>query len=119
MALGPPSGHRDGFNRQLFAVYDKKAERMFPPFASDNVATAIRQFMDLLSDPQSILARHPEDYCLYRTGHYDEADGCLYTSEKGTEMIEKGESMVGRPADVARADQEGQEKKSAWQRTVT
>lgn len=101
--------------RQLFSVFDKKAERFFPPFPSDNVATACRSFLQLLKDPQSVLAQHPEDYVLYRVGDYDERSGDLVRLDRDVHVVEQGVALIGRPADVVEAEQVGRERKAVWE----
>lgn len=55
---------------QLFTILDVKAEQFFPPFAEENSATALRQFQDLLQDPNSRLNKHVGDYQLWRIARY-------------------------------------------------
>lgn len=62
----------------LYTIYDSTANKYFPPFADENNASAIRQFGDLLQDPQSRLNKHAGDYHLYRVGRYREDTGILY-----------------------------------------
>lgn len=42
-----------------------------------HVGEAIRSFSDLVSDPQTVLAKHPEDFKLYSLGSYDDVSGRL------------------------------------------
>lgn len=69
---------------QLYTIYDGTAESYFPPFCEDNNASAIRQFDDLIKDPQSRLNKHAADYSLWRIGRYRIDTGMLYpdTPEK-------------------------------------
>lgn len=57
---------------KMFAVYDSKAEAYFPPFYSQNNASAIRDFTDKVNTPNHIWNRHPEDYSLFAVGEFDD-----------------------------------------------
>lgn len=72
---------------QLYTIYDSKGEVFFPPFADENNGSAIRQFGDLLTDPQSKLNKHAGDYKLYRIGRYRVDTGILYP-EQPEELVD-------------------------------
>lgn len=56
----------------IYAVKDKKAEAFIPQLIThSHDAVAVRFFTDMLRDPQTALAKHPEDYDLYRLGQVD------------------------------------------------
>ncbi len=80
---------------RLFTVYDTKAETYYPPFCAGHVAEALRIFSDLLSDPQSKLSKHPEDYRLFAVGHYDSLTGIVSSMDPaGIQLIEEGLELV-------------------------
>lgn len=60
---------------KIYAVFDNKAEAYMAPFTTLNAALALRSFADNLSDPNSIFAKHPHDFCLYEIGTFDDHTG--------------------------------------------
>lgn len=58
--------------KQVFTVYDSKAEMYMPPFMAFNKGEAIRSFSDAAKDPKSMIYAHPEDYTLFHIGEYDD-----------------------------------------------
>lgn len=97
----------------LYSVFDIKMEKFYPPYASENDAVGDRHFMELLTDPKSMLSRHPEDYRLFRIGEFDEWTGEIVPLEKGIICVNQGMTM-GRPIDVAAAEEEGNRKFAAF-----
>lgn len=62
-------------NQQLYAVYDNVAKALtggVMVFSHD--APAIRVFVDALSEPSSILSKHPDDFALICLGEIAEPD---------------------------------------------
>lgn len=62
---------------KAFAVYDLKALNFGVPFFMSSVGGAVRAFADLSNDPQSTVAKHPEDFQLFEIGEYDDSLGSL------------------------------------------
>lgn len=60
-----------------FSIYDAKAECYGPPFFAPAVGQAVRHFGDLCRDPQSSIAKHPDDYRLYKIGEFDDSTGVI------------------------------------------
>lgn len=54
--------------RCLFAVYDVKSETYGPVMAYGHEAVAVRDLQTAMQDPQSQLARYPEDFVLVQLG---------------------------------------------------
>lgn len=82
------------FALKLFTVYDTKAEVYFPPFAARHVAEAVRQFADLVANPQSALAKHPGDYRLLLCGEFHQDTGIVVALRDGVQLIEEGLALV-------------------------
>lgn len=82
------------FALKLFTVYDTKAEVYFPPFGARHVAEAVRQFADLVANPASVLAKHPEDYRLFICGEFHQDSGIVVPLKDGVQLIEEGLSLV-------------------------
>ena len=56
----------------LYVVYDSKSETYNTPFAEITDASAIRSFAGVCKNPDTILGQHPEDFTLFRIGHYND-----------------------------------------------
>lgn len=59
----------------LVAIRDKKAEFFHPPYAVPTEAMAIRGFGDAVLKGNSDLSAHPEDFCLFKVGEYNQLNG--------------------------------------------
>lgn len=57
----------------VFSVYDAKAEAYMAPFVAASKGFAIRMFLDEASRPDSMCAKHPEDFRLFHVGEFDDA----------------------------------------------
>lgn len=62
---------------EVFAIRDSAIEEYSRPFFARTVPEGLRFFSDMLSDPQSDFARHPQDYCLFHIGSYEGNTGEL------------------------------------------
>ena len=71
---------------KAYAVYDNKAEAFMQPFFSGNAGLAIRTFADNAKNPESIWNRHPNDFCLYEIGEYDENSGELINYDQNKNL---------------------------------
>lgn len=60
---------------EVFSVYDSKSKAFSQPFYSATVAVAIRNFTTACKDPNSQLAKHPEDFTLFHVGSFDDEIG--------------------------------------------
>lgn len=60
---------------QMFAIYDKAISGFMTPFFLQAKGEAIRQFLDAAQDPETPVAKHPEDFQLFYLGHFDNASG--------------------------------------------
>ena len=60
---------------KVYSIYDVKTEVYNQPFFMHRDAQATRSVVDLVSDPQSSVSKHPEDYILYRLGEFDDNTG--------------------------------------------
>jgi len=73
---------------KLFSLHDMKARQWLPPALIDSEANAIRTLSDVInkSNPESNLAKYPEDFTLYCIGIWDQQTG-LITAYKQPESI--------------------------------
>lgn len=65
---------------KMFSIFDSKAAVYGTPFFMANSAMAIRAFTDLVNDPNSMCAKHPEDFSLFYIGEFDDAVAGVVTS---------------------------------------
>ena len=62
---------------KVFAVKDIKVGAFMAPFFMRSKGEAIRAFTDFANDGQSMPSKHPEDFCLYEIGTWDDDTGSL------------------------------------------
>ena len=55
----------------LYSCYDKKAGYYLGLFPARSDGEAARMVEDAVKNPESAIARHPGDYCLYRVAEWD------------------------------------------------
>lgn len=85
---------------RCFSIYDVKVEAYQRPFFVRSVGEGIRMWMDIVSDKQSIFAKHPQDFCLMEIGGYDEATGRFTNMDApkshglAIEYVEKATNVV-------------------------
>lgn len=61
----------------IVEIFDKKMEEHQNCIVRQNRAIAIREFVDICKDKNSIIAKHPEDYKLIQLGVLDESKGIV------------------------------------------
>lgn len=62
---------------KMFAIYDKKSVAYNLPLFFLQKGQAIRAFEDAVNDPQSPFYKHPEDYCLFEIGEWNDITGIV------------------------------------------
>lgn len=60
-----------------YSLYDNKALTYSPPFYASAHGGAVRLVMDLASDTNTTVGRHPTDFVLYCVGQFNDATGSL------------------------------------------
>ena len=61
--------------KQIYSIYDSKAEVYSPTFTANNNGDAIRAFQNDIQKGQSMLATNPEDFTLFHLGEWDDEKG--------------------------------------------
>lgn len=64
----------------MLVLRDRTAESFLAPFSVPALGVAYRNLADVVarrSEPENILAQHPEDFDLYEIGWFDEESGVL------------------------------------------
>lgn len=61
--------------QHVFALRDKQADIYWAPFMYPSVGQAVRAIKDLLTDNQTLPARHPGDFALYQLASFNDHSG--------------------------------------------
>lgn len=72
----------------VYTLYDVKALAYNPPFFVNNHGMARRAVLDLVTDPNTTVGRHPSDFKLYCLGTYDQASGRFVLFEIAEHVID-------------------------------
>lgn len=75
------SSHYAGVN--LYTIHDKRAGQYRAPFAMMSDGEAVRAFMDLLEDKDSLVGKHPRDFALIKVGTWYQDDAVFATLSGG------------------------------------
>lgn len=62
-------------NVKAFSLYDQKTGIYGVPFFMAHVGQAVRAVIDLATDTNTTIGRHPADYSLVSLGEFDDATG--------------------------------------------
>nr|QXN72800.1 MAG: nonstructural protein [Microvirus sp.] len=60
---------------QIYALRDIRTDAYMRPIFLQNQSVLERSLYDALSDENSLLSSHPEDYQVYKLGSFDEQTG--------------------------------------------
>lgn len=60
---------------RVFAVFDTKVGTYAKPFFMQTKGQALRGWSDVVNDPSTEVAKHPEDFVLFELAEYDDASG--------------------------------------------
>lgn len=66
----------------LYSIFDKKARTYNTPFYLLNDEIAKRTALDLVKDHTTTIAKHPQDFILFRIGEFDDQTGHVQHDEK-------------------------------------
>lgn len=72
---------------KIFTIRDSKGEIYHPPFYTKTHGEAERTFRELAKDPNSMIAKYPEDYDMYFLGIYDNSEGKIAAHETPQHVI--------------------------------
>ena len=79
--------------RQLFSVFDSKAQAFMTPFVEQSPGTSSRAFEAACNEQGHIFNAHPEDFTLFYIGDFDDATASIETL-KAPEAIAAAIAMV-------------------------
>lgn len=77
--------------KSVYSVFDSRAVAYGPLVTDVSPVNVSRSFVEACRDPQSMLARYPEDYELQCLGTFDEATG-LFVTYEGVTVITASEA---------------------------
>lgn len=79
----------------LFSLRDVKAAAFMQPVCFPTEPLALRWFSDLLRDPESVFAKHPEDFALHYLGDMDTESGEVVSRAGGARFINFASELLG------------------------
>ena len=68
----------------IYSIKDTATNTYSAPFYSQNDNVARRQFSDLSQDNQTLINKHPSDFCLVKIGLWDDDQGTVENLENET-----------------------------------
>lgn len=72
---------------RVYAVFDMKSKTFNTPFFLINDDVAKRAFFDLVNDPNTTVARHPEDFSLWCLGSWEDVQGEFAVTEESNRAV--------------------------------
>ncbi len=69
-----------------YSIFDTASGLYSRPFYGQSDGEAIRSFMDISTDAEHPIGKHPDDYTLLRIGIFDDTDGKL-TDELNSSLL--------------------------------
>lgn len=88
----------------MYTVYDSAVKAFVQPFFQIADAAAIRLFMDQVNNPETNIAKHPDQYTLFKCGVYDDSSGMLIPETPVS--LGNGKQFVDQPKLTAAAFQD-------------
>jgi len=88
-----------------YATYDVKAESYGIPFFAATNGLAVRSFVQLCEDNNSMVSKYPEDFTLYRLGFVDLFNGDFVLEPKPLYLLNATTALnvadAGAPAEAS------------------
>lgn len=78
----------------LVTILDKKAETHNGLHQVPNLAVAIRMMGDTVAEGDSLMSKHPEDYCLVEVGTFDSETGLIEPTPHGPRLVIEAAAVV-------------------------
>lgn len=89
---------------KIYTIFDTKVGAYNFPFTMRSDGEALRAFSDMANDPKSRIGAHPEDYCLFAVGEFDDLRG-IVTPLVPHETLGKAVEFVWRGGPVDEPEQ--------------
>lgn len=61
----------------IFSIFDSKAGYFHTPHFIKSRGDAVRSFIESANDKTHFVGKHPEDYCLFELGCFDDLSGIV------------------------------------------
>lgn len=87
---------------KIYSIYDDKMQAYMAPFTAPNDAVAIRHFKTTAVGQPGMIAMNPEDYTLWRVGHWT-ASCALVEAAETISCIARAHELAA----ILRAEREG------------
>ena len=68
--------------QEVYSILDIKSGIYSRPMFVLKKGMMLREFQDIANDKNHPIGKHPEDYCLYYIGQYDDEKGVLIPADK-------------------------------------
>lgn len=65
----------------IVSLYDKATEAYMRPLFFQSEGQATRELQDQLKNPENPIAKHPEDYSMFRIGTFTDFNGEIHPEE--------------------------------------
>lgn len=72
---------------KMYSIYDIKGQLYAPPYFANNIGSATRMFDGACRDPNTQLAKYPEDFRLFELGEFDDNTGRFTCPDQPTFVI--------------------------------
>lgn len=82
----------------VYSIFDTASGLYSRPLFSQSDGEANRLFVDLCTDSEHPVAKHPEDYSIHRIGVYDDTKGFL--TNEDNECLQTGLEAVAKSRNV-------------------
>lgn len=70
----------------VYAIFDTAAKAFATPFFMHNDGLAIRAFSDNVNTSDTMIAKHPDQFYLYRLGQFDDQTA-MFTQDEAPESL--------------------------------
>lgn len=88
----------------LFSILDGKSGVYNDTFTAISRGVALRLFTDLVNDPKTTIARHPEDYTICEVGTFEDTTGILESHVNPVPLGNAAAFMNHAPGEVINAN---------------
>jgi hypothetical protein len=71
---------------KVYSVYDNKTKTWANPMVVREAGYILREFADIANDKTHPWGKHPEDYCLFEIGLWDDSKGVFTQHNNSTNL---------------------------------
>jgi len=81
----------------MYSIYDTKGLNYSPPFLAATDGLAVRMLQEAVSDPQTMVSRHPADFKLYLIGRFNDQNAGLLSVDPPSHVIDAVALVATQP----------------------